>query len=132
MLGYAERSEDLALGDVMHGELRTGDLGRLDSDGYLFLSGRSKRIAKIHGVRINLDEVEVDLRTHGPAAVVALPDGIRGFCAFGSDDSLLEMARDLARRYRLHHSTIGLTRVKEIPVTSSGKVDYEVVGSWIA
>ena len=34
MLGYAERYEDLALADIMRGELRTGDLGSFDEDGF--------------------------------------------------------------------------------------------------
>lgn len=130
MLGYAEDASDLARGDECHGVLRTGDLGRLDADGFLFLTGRSRRIAKIHGMRVNLDEVEKALRAHGPVAVVAGPDAIRGLCAFGDEESLRTLARELAQRYRLHHSTIDLVRVDEIPVTGSGKTDYARVGAW--
>ena len=66
MLGYATGSGDLALGDELGGVLRTGDIGYLDEDGFLFLVGRSKRIAKVFGLRINLDEVEAAMREHGP------------------------------------------------------------------
>src|SRR5450759_5068080 len=36
MLGYAEARADLVAGDVTGGVLHTGDLGRLDADGFLY------------------------------------------------------------------------------------------------
>ncbi len=70
MLGYAERREDLALGDASCGELCTGDLGCRDSDGFFRVTGRTKRIAKVYGLRVNLDEIEAAASAHGPVAVV--------------------------------------------------------------
>jgi acyl-CoA synthetase (AMP-forming)/AMP-acid ligase II len=130
MLGYATGAADLAEGDVLGGVLRTGDLGRLDDEGFLFLSGRSARIAKVFGLRLNLDDVETALREHGPAATVGGTDVVWGFCAFGTDESLADDARRLAKQYRIHPSALRLRRVDEIPATSSGKVDYERVRQW--
>ena len=70
MLGYAEGRDDLALGDALSGELRTGDLGSFDSDGFFRVTGRTKRIAKVYGLRVNLDEIEAAASAHGPVAVV--------------------------------------------------------------
>jgi acyl-CoA synthetase (AMP-forming)/AMP-acid ligase II len=131
MLGYADRREDLARGDDQHGVLRTGDIGYLDDEGFLFLVGRSKRIAKVFGLRVNLDEVELMLRESGPAAVVASGDTIRGFCAFGTDESVAELRQQLSRRLRIHPSALELRRVPDIPVSGSGKVDYRQVERWI-
>jgi len=130
MLGYASDPEDLLRGDELHGVLRTGDIGYLDEDGFLFLVGRSKRIAKVFGLRVNLDEVELALRENGPAAVVGGPDAIVAFCAFGTDKSLADLARALARRYRLHPSALQFRRVEAIPTTESGKIDYGQVQAW--
>ncbi len=58
MMGYAETSADFALGDTQEGVIKTGDLGRLDADGRLTITGRTKRIGKIAGLRVNIDEVE--------------------------------------------------------------------------
>jgi acyl-CoA synthetase (AMP-forming)/AMP-acid ligase II len=131
MLGYAEGRDDLAKGDELHGVLRTGDIGYLDQDGFLYLTGRSKRIAKVFGLRINLDEVELMLRELGPAAVIASDDVIWGFCAFGTDESVAELRGSLSRRLHLHRSALDLRRVSEIPVSGSGKVDYRQVERWI-
>jgi acyl-CoA synthetase (AMP-forming)/AMP-acid ligase II len=132
MMGYASTGEDLARGDELRGVLRTGDIGYLDDEGFLFLVGRSKRIAKIFGLRINLDEVEAILRQGGPAAIVGGRDVIWGFCEFGTDESLAVLAQSIAREFRIHHSSLRLRRVDGIPTLSSGKVDYQQIEQWVA
>jgi acyl-CoA synthetase (AMP-forming)/AMP-acid ligase II len=130
MMGYASSPEDLEEGDTLQGVLRTGDLGYLDADGFLFLVGRSKRIAKVFGHRINLDEVEARLREHGPAAVVGGQDSVWGVCAFGTEESVARLAASLARDLRLHHTAVRLRRVDAIPTSASGKIDYRAVEAW--
>jgi acyl-CoA synthetase (AMP-forming)/AMP-acid ligase II len=130
MMGYASSRADLGRGDELGGVLCTGDLGYLDADGFLFVVGRSKRIAKVFGLRINLDEIESILREHGNAAVIAGEDAILGFCQFGTDESVAKLARMMAHDLRVHHSAVRLRRVPEIPTTSSGKVDYQQLERW--
>jgi len=48
-----------------NGWLRTGDKGWLDSDGYLYLSGRFKEIINRAGEKISPFEIEDALRRHG-------------------------------------------------------------------
>ncbi len=75
MLGYL--SADGTLDGVdPEGWLRTGDLGRLDADGYLYLVGRSKDIVIRGGENIACAHVEATLLTHPQireAAVFGIP-----------------------------------------------------------
>ena len=64
-LGYANNILDLSKGDENKGIINTGDLAFFDKEGFFFLSGRKKRIAKISGNRINLDEIEIRLKNNG-------------------------------------------------------------------
>ena len=124
MMGYATDRADLARGDELRGRLRTGDLGYLDRDGFLFIGGRTKRISKVSGYRVDLDEVEARLAPNGPTAVVGSDDLIVAWCEYGDDESLQRMRLDLARSLALHHSALQLRRVEALPRTSSGKIDY--------
>jgi long-chain acyl-CoA synthetase len=55
------QGRDQALSD---GWFRTGDLGRIDSDGFLFLSGRKKNVINFAGMKVFPDEVEAVLNQH--------------------------------------------------------------------
>ena len=50
---------------------RTGDLGRLDSDGFLFVTGRLKEIINRGGEKVLPGEIEDALRAHPAVAEVA-------------------------------------------------------------
>ena len=124
MLGYAREREDLARGDELGGVLRTGDLGELDDEGYLRLHGRSRRIAKLFGHRVNLDEIELMLQVHGPTGVLGAPDRLLVACAWGEAEALEEQRRTLAARLRVHHGAVSFHRVEALPRSSRGKIDY--------
>lgn len=80
MLGYLGRPNETAAA-VPDGWLRTGDLGYLDQDGYLFLTDRSKDIIVRGGENVSPREVEEVLYAHplvAEAAVLGLPDATYG------------------------------------------------------
>lgn len=125
MMGYATSRADLALGDVQGTALRTGDLGYVDADGFLFLTGRTKRIAKLAGERVSLDEIEGLAADLGPVA--AVDAGERGVVVFTTetDESTRAQARrGLARKLRVAVRLIGVEFVDALPTLANGKVDY--------
>ena len=74
--GYLDDPEADALAYTSDGWFRTGDLGRLDADGYLHISGRAKELIITGGYNVYPAEVEDVLRGHAgvaDAAVVGLP-----------------------------------------------------------
>ncbi|MFC9839710.1 class I adenylate-forming enzyme family protein, partial [Rhodococcus sp. NPDC127530] len=80
MRGYLGRPEDTAR-TVVDGWLHTGDVGHLDTDGYLTLVGRSKDMIIRGGENIYPKEIE-DVLAGDPAvleaAVIGVPDTIWG------------------------------------------------------
>lgn len=63
MLGYFKR-EDLTKKTLLNGWLHTGDLGYIDKDGYLYLTGRKKNIIISGGINIYPEEIEELLMNH--------------------------------------------------------------------
>ena len=64
-MGYAESLNDLSLPDLNKGILKTGDLARIDGDGFYYIEGRNNRYVKIYGNRVNLSELETILLKKG-------------------------------------------------------------------
>ncbi len=78
--GYLDVSQTRAA-FTADGYFRTGDLGRLDTRGYLSLTGRLKDIIIRKGENISAREIEELLLLHpavAEAAVIGLPDASRG------------------------------------------------------
>jgi long-chain acyl-CoA synthetase len=77
MAGYWQRPEDTA--QVLFGEgwLRTGDVGRMDAAGYVFIEDRKKDVIVVSGFKVYPNEVE-DVATSQPgvleAAAIGVPD----------------------------------------------------------
>jgi acyl-CoA synthetase (AMP-forming)/AMP-acid ligase II len=134
MMGYAEGPDALALPDVQHGVLMTGDLAERDADGFLYVRGRRTRFIKVFGNRIGLDDVELQLRARGHDVAVTGRDdllvvALRGAAdgADGAADSAADrtaLAAEVAATYQLHHSAIRVARVDEFPLSSAGKLRY--------
>jgi len=80
MNGYYNNSRATAE-TIRDGWLYTGDIGRVDKDGKLFILGRKKEMIIAKGQNIYPSDIEDVLYTHpkvAEAAVVGIPDELRG------------------------------------------------------
>jgi acyl-[acyl-carrier-protein]-phospholipid O-acyltransferase / long-chain-fatty-acid--[acyl-carrier-protein] ligase len=125
-------------GDVLQGGwLKTGDLGRFDEDGFLYIEGRLSRFSKIGGEMVPHEAIEskiVDLlglsgRDERPIAIMGVQDEAKG-------EALVLLSAvdvDLAQlRKKLHEAGVPnlwipkhVHRVESIPVLASGKLDLK-------
>jgi acyl-CoA synthetase (AMP-forming)/AMP-acid ligase II len=127
MMGYAYGREDLARGDELGGRLHTGDMARLDGDGFLYVLGRMKRDAKLFGLRLNLDEIEMMLRVHGPTAVTAEPERLCIFCEYGDEAAFQQYRHELSAKLNLAWRAFHFQRVEALPLNANGKIDYRAL-----
>ncbi|MFT7640748.1 MAG: acyl-CoA ligase (AMP-forming) (exosortase A-associated) [Pirellulaceae bacterium] len=111
----------------------SGDLVRMDDDGYLFFVGRRDNMIKSSGFRVSPTEVEEILRQSASlheVAVIGIPHVILGqsIKAFVvPQESTLDVEDILANCARLaprHMIPKFVEVVDALPKTSSGKVDY--------
>jgi acyl-CoA synthetase (AMP-forming)/AMP-acid ligase II len=66
---------------LKNGYYHTGDIGRMDEDGYLYLLGRSDDMIKVSGFRVSPREVEhvlLDIEGVCEAAVIGVDDSVLG------------------------------------------------------
>ncbi len=77
MSGYLNNRDATAATLDADGWLHTGDIGRVDADGYFTIVDRLKELIKYKGFQVPPAELEAVLRTHpavGDAAVIPIPD----------------------------------------------------------
>ncbi|HSV38291.1 MAG TPA: AMP-binding protein, partial [Nocardioidaceae bacterium] len=132
MRGYLGRPDDTAA-VIVDGWLRTGDVGHLDTDGYLTLVGRSKEMIIRGGENIYPKEIE-DVLASDPsvleAAVIGVPDETWGEIVVAFVQARPEATIDVkALKARCAQSLSGYKRPKAIHIRESlpknavGKLD---------
>ncbi len=132
MAGYLRESNPGVIEPPQDGWYDTGDIVRVDEDGFVFILGRAKRFAKIAGEMISLTAVEMEINALWPGkmnAVVNIPDEKKG------EQLVLFTTQPDADRSALitNFKEKGLSElavpktirvVDEIPLMGTGKVDY--------
>ena len=82
MLGYYN-NEEATKDTYFDGFLKTGDMGYIDEDGFVYFTSRKKRVIKVSGVAVFPHEIE-EIISHIP--------GVRGVCAIQIPDEKLTHA----------------------------------------
>lgn len=121
------RFRDTVAGRAYH----TGDVVFRDQSGVLYFRGRADRQVKTRGHRVELDEVEIALRTHPAvleAAALAVPDEavtnriVAAVVAREGVDTQ-QLRRACAIRLPSYAIPTKFFLLKQLPLTSTGKVD---------
>jgi len=134
MQGYWKSPEATAQ-DIVNGWLRTGDLARMDENGYFYIEGRTKDMIKYKSYKIMSKEVEEKLMDH-PAilevGVVGVPDPnigetIKAFVVLNkeyrdkgiTDRDIIEWSKDKLAAYKYPRQ---VEFIKALPRTAVGKI----------
>lgn len=135
MRGYLNPDADAKF-QALGGWYDTGDLARVDDEGFVFLLGRLKRFAKVSGEMVSLTAVEDALAGAFPqfgqrfqAAVIAVPDEDKGekLIAVSNEPKLtVELVRAAIRTKGLGNLCVPreVRAVREIPKLGTGKVNH--------
>ncbi len=131
--GYYNKPEATAEAFTADGWLSTGDLGRIDADGYLTLTGRRKESYRCGGEQVMPTEIEDLLVTHPAvvqAHVVPVPDTRMGEVGVawvvlrdGSSappEELIGFCAERLARFKVPRHVLAI-RADDIPATPSGR-----------
>jgi acyl-CoA synthetase (AMP-forming)/AMP-acid ligase II len=131
MLGYWDKAEETRKA-LRHGWMHTGDAGRMDDDGFVFVVDRIKDMIVTGGENVYSTEVEQALAQHpavATCAVIGVPDdgwGERVHAvvvlkpgAHASTDAIREHCKSLIAAYKAPRS---IEIVDTLPVSGAGKV----------
>jgi len=129
-MGYANSINDLELGDINKGVLRTGDLAKFDSEGYFYIEGSTNRFIKIYGNRISLDSLEKIVSNKGFESVVTGDDKKIVIHIINhpnlSQDSLRS---EISEVIGINHVAIKINVISEFPRLDNGKIDYKFLNN---
>jgi len=129
--GNAEKTDD----DAPRGWVSTGDLARVDEDGYYSIEGRKKNMYVSGGENVYPPEIETALTDHpgvDEAVVIGVPDerwGTVGKAVIQGDESLtIEELRDfLDGRLAGFKHPRELAFVDEMPTSGPSKIDRSAI-----
>jgi Acyl-CoA synthetases (AMP-forming)/AMP-acid ligases II len=141
MLGYLDDPQANAETLRVHGDgrtwLHTGDLGRMDADGFFYFVVRLKRMIKSSGFNVYPAQVEAAMREHpevAEACVIGVPDSAQGERVIAyvvlrespragpqMRDALIAFCRERLIKWSCPRD---VAFVDALPLTNVGKVDY--------
>jgi len=137
MVGYFERPDETAKALTRDGWLRTGDVGYLDDEGYIFLRDRHKDVIITGGENVYPAEVENVLAAHpavAEVAVIGVPDPKWGETvtavvvpAEGRTVDLADLKEFVRGQLAGFKCPTRLETVESLPRTATGKIRKDVI-----
>ncbi|AFZ71240.1 acyl-CoA synthetase/AMP-acid ligase [Caldisphaera lagunensis DSM 15908] len=144
MIGYYKSIEATQKKIIDNKIILTGDLGYIDSDGYLIFIGRKDEIIKVSGYRINPIEIENVINSIPyvkESAVIGIEDKEKGMkiVAFvvlkegveKSDNIKDEIKSYVKSRFALYAYPSIIEFVDSLPTTTTGKIRRNELKQWL-
>lgn len=126
-MGYAQKAEDLALGDERNGFIRTGDLAYFDEDGCYYIVGRMGRFLKLFGMRVGLDECE-NIVQNDCGCECACVGTDEKMIVYINDESKVQEAKDvLVEKTHIVATSFEVRVIGDIPKNTTGKKQYKML-----
>ena len=131
MMGYAKNYLDLIKGSSKQNKLDTGDIGYFDKERFYYITGRSKRYAKIYGNRIDLDEIESKMKLKKLDIVcVGKLNTVNIF--YNNRKNLKKIQKELHSILNQNLSALNFLYINNFPRTSSKKINYKILNNFYA
>lgn len=133
------KDPDLTAQTIRNGWFYTGDLGRFDEEGFLYIVGRKKEMIKVTGEIVFEPEVEAAIHKHPDiveVAVIGVPDKLRGevpkaYVVLKEGREISEeQLRYFCRQHLAHFKIPHYFEFKQsLPKNRTGKIDKEKLRS---
>jgi len=126
MMGYSSSVEDIKITNISKKKLKlnTGDIGYFNEDGFFYITGRSSRIVKIYGNRIDLNEIERKMKGFFlNVTCINKNDNLVVF--FNKKLSKKKVESKLYEVIKLNLNKVKFIKIKNIPMTKNKKIDYK-------
>ncbi|NBJ92669.1 AMP-binding protein [Parablautia muri] len=123
-LGYAQSGEDLILGDERCGVLYTGDMVKVDEDGFFYIVGRKKRFLKLCGYRVGLDECENLIKSAFETECACTGNDEYMHIYVTIDKNHHQIKHYIADKININSGVFQVHYIEKIPRNEAGKILY--------